>query len=462
MASPQPAIGQAYAQREEYMAGFIELLSIPSVSTDPAFKKDLERCGDWIVAEMKRIGFKNCRKIPTAGHPALYGEWLEAGDDKPTVLIYAHYDVQPVDPLNLWTTPPFEPSERDGKLYARGAVDDKAGVFVNLKALESILVVDGKLPVNVKLIFEGEEESGSPNMYPFVKANKDLLKADALILCDGGFDRNLPTITYSGRGIVGAEVSITCADHDLHSGVYGGVVHNPLHVAGTIIGSFHDAEGRVALPGYYDAVKKLPDDELAYLTTVWETLSTTYNRDSGTAHYWGESIAPVPVRATALPTLEVNGMWGGYQGPGTKTVIPSKAGFKVTMRLVSDQDPNEIAEMFRNYVLGFASDTAAIEVSVLAEGYPLKGLFDGPLVEAVQKALVATTGKRALMERTGGSIPIAGMFQRELGIPMTTLGLGAGEVIHAPDEFIRIDEFYLAIDTAINLYYNLAELKPGN
>ncbi len=458
MTAAQKALEQAQTKRDAYMAGFQELLRIPSVSTDPAYKAELERCAAWVVAEMTRIGLKNCRTMPTDGHPVVYGEWLEAGADKPTVLIYAHYDVQPVDPLNLWVSPPFEPTFREGKLYARGAVDDKAGVFVNLKALELIFAADGKLPVNVKLFFEGEEESGSPNMHPFVAAHKDLLKADLLILCDGEFNKEQPTITYSGRGIVAAEVLITGPDHDLHSGVYGGVVQNPLHVVGQIVGSFHDDQGRIQLPGYYDAVKPMSDRERANLQEVWPLTSEEYLAKSGTSHYWGESMGSIPERATALPTLEVNGMWGGYQGPGTKTVIPSQAGFKVTMRLVKDQDPAVIAAMFKQYVLGFASDTASIEVKILAQGYPLSGMFEGAGVEAVQQALEETLGKRALMQRTGGSIPIAGMFQRELGLPMTQLGLGAGENIHSPNEYIRVDEFYLGIDTAIWLYYNLAAL----
>ncbi|MEO8395623.1 MAG: M20/M25/M40 family metallo-hydrolase [Chloroflexota bacterium] len=458
MTSAQPAIDHAHAHHEPYMARYLELLRIPSISADPSFEAEVDRCADWVRDEMERVGFKNCVKMPTAGHPVLYGEWLEAGADQPTVLIYAHYDVQPVDPLNLWTTPPFEPSFRDGKLYARGAIDDKAGVFANLKALESIFAVDGALPVNVKLFFEGEEESGSPNMHPFVAANKDLLKADLLILCDGGFEPDLPTIAYAGRGIIGAEVTVTGPDHDLHSGVYGGVVHNPLHVAGKIIGSFHDDTGRVQLPGYYDAVKKLSADELANLDKVWGLTSEMYLAQSGTTHYWAEAMESIPVRNTALPTLEVNGIWGGYQGPGSKTVIPSKAGFKVTMRLVADQNPSAIAELFTTFVQGFASDTAAIEVKILALGSPFTGLFDGAGVEAVQKALVATTGNRALMERTGGSIPIAGMFQQELGIPLTNLGLGPGDNIHSPNEYVRVDDFYKAIDTAIHIYYNLTEI----
>lgn len=455
MTSAQPAIDHAHANREPYMNGFLELLRIPSVSTDPSFKADVERCANWVVAEMKRIGFNNCRTLPTAGHPVVYGEWLEAGADKPTILIYAHYDVQPVDPLNLWETPPFEPSFRDGKLFARGAVDDKSGVFINLKALESIFAVDGKLPVNVKLFFEGEEESGSPNMHPFVAANKDLLKADLLILCDGGFDKAQPTIGYGGRGITSAEVIITGPDHDLHSGVYGGAVHNPLHLVGKIVGSFHDDDGRVQLPGFYDPVKELKSGDMDNLLKMWDVIGEKYQADSGAKHFWGESIAPFPVRVIALPTLEVNGIWGGYQGPGAKTVIPSKAGFKVTMRLVDDQNPSEIAEMFKNYVMGFASDTASIEVTVLAEGWPFTGLFEGPAVEAAQKALEATIGKRALMERSGGSIPIAGMFQRELGIPLTGFGQGSGDNIHSPNEYMNAEDFYIALDATIHLYYNL-------
>ncbi|MBK8021098.1 MAG: dipeptidase [Chloroflexi bacterium] len=458
MTSAQQAIEHARAHRDSTMAGFVEMLRIPSVSTDPTYKAEVQRCAEWTAAEMSRIGFKNCRVIPTDGHPVVYGDWLEAGSDKPTVLIYAHYAVQPVDPLDLWVTPPFEPTMREGRLYARGSEDDKAGVWANLKALESILAVDGKLPVNVKLFFEGEEESGSPNMAPFVAANKELLQADLFLLCDGEFERNLPTITYSGRGIAGVEVVINGPDHDLHSGVYGGVVENPLHVAGRIIGSFHDAQGRIAIPGFYDAVQALGDGELTTLKDTWTRTSGQYNKNAGTGHFWGDSVAPVPVRATALPTLEVNGMWGGYQGPGMKTVLPSQAGFKVTMRLVSDQDPAEIAALFKDYVMGFASETAHIDVKVVVQGHPFRGEFEGPGVEAVQQALESVLGKRALLERSGGSIPIAGMFQRELGIPMTHLGLGPGGNIHSPNEYVIIEDFYAAIDTAIHLYYNLAAL----
>lgn len=453
----QKVIEHLHANREPYLNGYKELLSIPSVSTDPTYKDEIENCGNWIINEMQRIGFKHCRKMPTDGHPVVYGEWLEAGPDQPTILVYAHYDVQPVDPLDLWETPPFEPTIRDGKLYARGAVDDKSGVWGNLKIFESMFAAHGKLPFNVKILFEGEEESGSPNMLPFVAGNKELLKADLLVLCDGGFDPKQPKIGAGGRGIVGAQVTITGPDHDLHSGMYGGVVHNPLHLVGKIVGSFHDDTGRIQLPGYYDRVRQLSASELSSMKEVWDIIGPEYKAGSGAQKFWGETLASFPERVTALPTLEVNGIWGGYQGPGVKTVIPSKAGFKVTMRLVDNQDPNEIAQMFKSYVEGMAPDTLQVEVKILTTGWPFTGLYDGPIIEALQTAFETTAGKRALLERSGGSIPIAGMFQRELGLPMTNLGLGSGENIHSPNEYINLKDFYLGMDTVTHFYYNLAE-----
>ena len=294
-------------------------------------------------------------------------------------------------------------------------------------------------------------------MASFVAANKALLEADVLLMCDGGFDRDQPKIGYSGRGIVGAEVMITGPDHDLHSGVYGGAVHNPLHMAGKIIGSFHDDAGQVAIPGYHDRVRALPDAELAALHETWELVGADIESRAGAKALWGESIASFPERTTALPTLDVNGVWGGYQGAGLKTVLPSKAGFKVTMRLVPDQDPNEIAKLFVDYVNSFATETLDIEVKVLTAAWPQAMEFDGPLVEAVQQAYEAVLGRRALMVRVGGSIPIGGMFRRELNIPMTQLGFGAGDNIHSPNEYLIVDDFYLGIDTAIHVYYNLGD-----
>ncbi|RMF77324.1 MAG: dipeptidase [Chloroflexi bacterium] len=460
MANPsiEKAVAHAHAQRDEYMTHYHELLRIPSISTDPAHKEDINRCAAWLVDELKRIGFNNCQAIPSDGHPVVYGEWLEAGDDKPTVLVYAHYDVQPVDPIDLWDSPPFEPTVRDGKLYARGSIDDKAGVWVNLKAFESMFAVDGKLPVNIKILFEGEEETGSPNMLPFVQQHKDLLKADLLQISDGGSLPDQPLIIYGARGIVDAEVTVTGPVRDLHSGVYGGIVQNPVHVAGDIIASFHDASGRIQIDGFYDRVKPPSAAELKALEESLKIFLPDWEAESGVKTWWGEAMGTLGERATMLPTLDVNGIWGGYQGPGVKTIIPGQVKFKVTMRLVADQDPNEIKALFTAHVMRFASDTAQVEVHASPGSWPVTMLFDSPEVEAIHRAFEATWGKRALMVRTGGSIPIMGMFQRELNMPITSLGFGVGENLHSPNEFLWIEHFYRNIDTAIHFYYNLGEI----
>lgn len=455
--SIEKAIEYARTHRDQYLEGYQDLLRIPSISTDPTYKAEMQRCADWIVSEMTRIGLKDCRTMPTSGHPMIYGEWLEAGDDRPTILVYSHYDVQPVDPLDLWTTPPFEPNVRDGKVYARGSSDNKNGVWGNLKTFESIFATEGKLPVNIKVIFEGEEETASPSAEPFVKANRDLLKADAMMMSDSSFDPDNPSIGYTARGIISAEVVVRGPDHDLHSGGYGGVVQNPLHVLGKIVGSFHDEAGRVQIPGYYDRVRKLDDDEYAQMMENYKVRGAEYEAKSGVKHFWGESIAPIPERGTALPTLDVNGITGGYQGPGMKTVIPSEVSFKVTMRLVDDQDPPEIAQMFTDYVEAFNSDTAQVEVTIHDMAWPVKMAEDGPALEAVQRGYEAVIGKQARRVRVGGSIPILGMFQRELGMPIIPLGYGSGENIHSPNEFLVLDHFFLSIDKAIHTYYALAE-----
>lgn len=453
------AIQHARQQQDVYMKGFYELLKIPSISTDMSYKGEVERCANWIVDEMKRIGLSGARAIPTSGHPVVYGEWLGAGADKPTVLLYAHYDVQPVDPLALWDNPPFEPTLRDGRLYARGVCDDKSAVWGILKSLESMLAAGGTLPVNIKIFFEGEEESGSPSMEPFIVAHKDMLKADLFLICDGGFDLDNPEQIYAVRGIVGIEVTVTGPDHDLHSGMYGGAVHNPLHVVGKIISSFHDDAGRIQIAGYYDRVKALSVREKANLDALVEPQVEELKKKAGVSKFWAESLGSFADRTMALPTLDVNGMWGGYQGEGTKTVLPSQASFKATLRLVPDQDPHEIGRLLDQHVQQFASDTVKIETRVSGHGWPCTFLFEGPVVDALNQCYVTTIGKPPVWTRVGGSIPISGMFQRELGAPMSGIGFGSGDNYHAPNEYLIVDQFQLAIDTFIHFMYRLAE--PG-
>lgn len=457
MTDIQPAVDYVYHHREDILEGYIKLLSFPSISADPAYAKDVKACAAWIVEELTRIGFEHGQVISTAGHPVVYADWLHAGDDRPTVLVYSHYDVQPVDPLPLWNSEPFEAELRDGRLYARGASDNKAGVWGNLKTFEAMLAADGRLPVNVKIMFEGEEESGSPSMEPFVAANKNLLKADVMLNCDGGFDPDEPQVAYAGRGIVSAEVTVKGPKADIHSGQFGGIVQNPLHVAAKIIASFHDENGRIQLPGYYDDVASIGEAERERIHAGWQ--QEEMEKVAGVDLSWGSSIASTPERATVLPTVDVNGMWGGYQGPGGKTIIPAEAGFKVTMRLVPDQNPVEIARMFKAYVEGFATETVTVTVEVRQEGWPFALVTEGDYVEAVQSALEETIGKRAKMVRTGGSIPILGMFNRLIGVPITGYAYGDGENIHSPNEYVEIDSFFKAVEGAIRMYHNLGDVK---
>ncbi len=459
LAAAISAIQHTRQHQDEYMKGFYDLLKIPSVSTDPAYKTEVERCANWIVTEMKRIGLQNAVAMPTSGHPVVYGEWLNAGADKPTVLLYAHYDVQPVDPLALWHTPPFEPDVRDGRLYARGVCDDKAAVWGILKSVESMLATGGTLPVNIKVFFEGEEESGSPSMEPFIIANKEKLKADLFMICDGGFDSQNPEQIYAVRGIVGIEVTVTGPDHDLHSGMFGGVVQNPLHVVGKIIGSFHDDAGRIQIKGYYDTVKGLVASEKANLDALLEPQKEELKKKAGVSSFWAESLGTLAERTTALPTLDVNGMWGGYQGEGTKTVLPSQASFKATLRLVPDQDPYEIGRLLDAHVKQFASDTISIQTQISGEGWPCTFLFEGPVVEALNESYRTTIGKTPQWMRIGGSIPISGMFQRQLAAPMSGFGFGAGDNYHSPNEYLHLGDFQAAMDTFIHFMYRIGE--PG-
>jgi acetylornithine deacetylase/succinyl-diaminopimelate desuccinylase-like protein len=457
-ASIQSATNYAHANKEAYLKGFIELLTIPSISTDPAYKEDVHRAADWIVKDMQRIGLENCQTIPTEEHPVAYGEWLNAGEDKPTILVYAHYDVQPVDPLELWESPPFEPTIRDQRIYARGVIDDKAGVYLNLKAFESILASAGKLPFNLKVFFEGEEESGSSNMVPFIQQHKDLLKADLLILSDGSHDEDEAMIMTSVRGIVDGEVIVSGPKRDLHSGTFGGIVHNPAHHAAKIVAAFHDENGRVQIPGFYDNVRPLTPTQLEEIKREETFRRRILAEQSGVTNFWGMPEYSLLERGTALPTCDINGLYGGYQGAGGKTIIPAKAGFKVSMRLVADQNPDDIIRKFEAFVKTFEVDTLKIEVIPFPGSFPAQLLAEGPEIDALQKAFLATWGKRAMLYRQGGSVPIMSLFQQELGIPITALSLGTGDNGHSPNEYFILEHFYRNIDLAIHAYHYLADI----
>ena len=451
--SIQNAIDYLQETQDKIMEDYKALLRFPSISADPAYAEDVKACANWIVEQLKELGFDNCEAVATEGLPVVYGEWLRAGADKPTVLVYSHYDVQPVDPLPLWHSEPFEGVIRDGKMVARGASDNKAGVWGNLKIFEALLKANGTLPVNVKIMFEGEEESGSPSIEAFVEANKDRLKADVLLNCDGDFAPEDPRLYYGGRGIVSAEVRARGPKADIHSGAYGGIVQNPLHVAGKIIGSFHDEQGRIQLPGYYDDLKEVSGAEKERINAGFQDESM--KEGAGVESFWGGTIAPAAERATVYPTIDVNGMWGGYQGAGSKTIIPAEAGFKVTMRIAPDQDPRVVSQILKSYVEGFATETVRVECRIGEEAWYFQLETDGPYLEAVQSAIEATIGKRAQLVRTGGSIPILGVFKRLIGLPITAFAYGEGEGIHSPNEHLNIDSFFISLEAAARLYHNL-------
>jgi acetylornithine deacetylase/succinyl-diaminopimelate desuccinylase-like protein len=462
MTTIDAALEWVNAHRQALLAQFNDLLRIPSISTDPAYRADVHRCAEWLVAACRRIGFADCRAIATAGHPVVYAEWLHAGPAAPTILVYAHYDVQPVEPLELWETPPFEPTIRHGNLYARGAIDDKCGAFANLVAFEALLATAGALPVNIKLLFEGEEESGSPAMAPFVQANKALLAADLLLICDGGSRPDQPLIFYTARGIVDAEVRVVGPHHDLHSGLYGGVVQNPIHVVAAIIAALHDPRGRVQLPEFYAAVQPPDAQEQARIALQEDAFAQMFRTTTGLEQSWATELGSLVTRATALPTCDVNGVWGGYQGPGGKTIIPAEAGFKVSMRLVANQDPHAVLESFRQFVQPFASDTVQISIHPGAASYPATLLSSGPVIDALQQAFQATWGQPARLYRQGGSVPIMGMFQRELGMDLATLGFGTGDNGHAPNEYLIVEELFRGIATAVHFYHNLGAVGRKN
>lgn len=455
--SIQNAIDYLQETRDKMLEDYKQLLRFPSIGADPAHNDDVQACADWIVAELRALGFDNCEAVPTGGHPVVYGEWLRAGADKPTVLVYAHYDVQPVDPLPLWDSEPFTGTIRAGRMYARGASDNKAGVWGNLKTFEALLRSNGELPVNVKIMFEGEEESGSPSIEAFVAANKERLSADVLLNCDGDLQPESPQLVYAGRGIVSAEVRVTGPSADIHSGLYGGLVQNPLHVAGQIIGSLHDDAGRVCLPGYYDALQEASPDEKARIAAGFDADSLSEN--AGVNEFWGGSIAPAAERATVFPTLDINGMWGGYQGPGNKTIIPAEAGFKVTMRIAPDQDPTIVSQQLKNHVESFATETVQVACTIGEEAWYFQLDMDGPWLEAVQSAIGDTFGQRATLVRTGGSIPILGVFNRLIGLPITAFAFGHGEGIHSPNEYLDIASFCSGLEAGVRLYHNLGAVE---
>jgi acetylornithine deacetylase/succinyl-diaminopimelate desuccinylase-like protein len=417
----------------------------PSISAQPAHAADVRRCAAWLAKHLQRIGLQNVRVIATPRHPLVYADWRHA-PGKPTVLIYGHYDVQPVDPVRAWSVPPFGAVIRAGNLYGRGACDDKGQLFAHVKALETHLRKRGRLPVNVKCLFEGEEEIGSPNLLPFLARHRRALAADVAVMSDTPMitpDR--PAITYALRGGLGGELTVRGPAHDLHSGHFGGAVHNPLQALCEIISRLHDDSGHVAIPGFYDRVRNWPAMERNFMSRNAPSARELL-RLAGLQRGWGEAEFTPHERRTIRPALTVNGLTGGYQGPGGKGVIPAFASAKLSFRLVPDQDPREIAELFRRHLARSAPPAVRCSVRFGLSAKPAEVDRRHPAVRAAAAACAAAFGKAPAFLRSGGTIPVVSAFQDVLGVPTVLMGFTPPDArIHAPNERFPLATFYKAI-----------------
>jgi acetylornithine deacetylase/succinyl-diaminopimelate desuccinylase-like protein len=443
-------------QRDRYVEELKQYLAIPSISALPEHAADVKRCAEWSADEMRRIGMQNVRLIETPGFPVVYGDWLGA-EGAPTILFYGHYDVQPVDPVALWDSPPFEATVRDGEIYARGSADDKGQVFMHFKAIEAHLKQNGKLPVNIKVILEGEEEVGSKNLDNFVKEHKDDLAADVVVISDSPmFDRGIPSICYGLRGLVYFQIDLRGTKSDLHSGSFGGAVANPAFVLANILAQMKDRGGRIKVPGFYDDVKELREEE----REQWKRLpfnEKRYAKELGAPKLFGESGYSTLERVWARPTFEVNGILSGFTGEGAKTVIPAVAMAKVSMRLVPNQDPDRIAQLFEDYVKKVAPRTVEVKVTRMHGGKPWMTDFDNKFVQAAGRAIEKGFGKEPVFNREGGSIPVVATFSEILGLPSVLFGVGLpDENAHAPNEKLDLGNFHGGIIASAFLYDEIA------
>ena len=445
--------------RDRFVDELKAYLASPSISALPQHQPDVRRCADWTADELRRIGMQNVRLIETPGNPVVYADWLGAAG-APTILFYGHYDVQPVDPLELWQSPPFEATIRDGEIYARGAADDKGQIFMHFKAIEAHLKQNGKLPVNLRVILEGEEEVGSANLDNFVKEHKDELGADVVVISDSTmFDRGVPSITYGLRGLVYFQIDLRGTKSDLHSGSFGGAVANPAMVLAQVLAQMKDKSGRVRVPGFYDDVRALRDEERAEFKKL-PFNETRYRKELGAPKLFGETGYTTLERVWTRPTFEVNGLLSGFTGEGAKTVIPAVAMAKVSMRLVPDQDPDKIAKLFEAYVQKVAPKTVELKVTRMHGGRPWMTDFDNKFVQAAGRAIEKGFGKTPVFNREGGSIPVVATFQEILGLPSVLFGVGLpDENAHAPNEKLDLGNFHGGIIASAHLYDEVASTR---
>jgi acetylornithine deacetylase/succinyl-diaminopimelate desuccinylase-like protein len=444
--------------RDRYVEELKQYLAIPSISALPQHAGDVRRAAEWTADELRRVGLQNVRLIETPGNPVVYGDWLDA-PGAPTILFYGHYDVQPVDPVDQWVSPPFEATVRDGEIYARGSADDKGQVFMHIKAVEAHLKQNGGLPLNIKFFIEGEEEVGSVHLDEFVRSHKQELAADVVVISDSPmFDRGIPSICYGLRGLTYFQIDVRGTKTDLHSGSFGGAVANPAMVLAQMLAQMKDRGGRIKIPGFYDDVRELSEAERA----EWKKLpfnETKYRKELGAPRLFGESGYSTLERVWARPTLEVNGLLSGFTGEGAKTVLPATAMAKVSMRLVPAQDPNKIAELFDAHIKKIAPKTVEVKVTRMHGGKPWMTEFDNKYVRAAGRAIERGFGQAPVFNREGGSIPVVSTFQEELGLPSVLFGVGLpDENAHAPNEKLDLGNFHNGIIASAFLYQEIASL----
>ncbi len=458
-AEPTPDIEEYLARtRQRRLESYEALLRIPSISALPEHAADCRAAADAIAADLRTIGVEHVEVAETGGHPVVYGDWLHA-EGAPTVIVYGHYDVQPVDPLEEWESPPFEPIVVGDRLQARGAADDKGQVHLHLRATEALLATTGGLPVNLKFVFEGEEESGSVNLDRWLEANRDRLAADLVVISDTGFfDGNRPAITIGLRGLAAVQVDVHGSTVDLHSGSYGGTVQNPANALATIIAALKGPDGRILVPGFYDDVRPLtPADRAAFAALPFD--EEAFRRSIGVPALVGEAGYTTLERRGARPTLDVNGIWGGFQGEGSKTIIPAHAHAKITCRLVPDQDPNRITDLLVSYIGEIAPPGVRVEVVRQHGGRPSLTPIDHPATKAAARAIEATFGVAPLYIREGGSIPVCASFESILGLPVVLLGFTPpDDHAHAPNEAMDLRNYETGIRTVVRLWFELAAL----
>ncbi|HKV46573.1 MAG TPA: dipeptidase [Candidatus Acidoferrales bacterium] len=444
------------SMRDTHLEELKEFLRIPSVSAKSEHKADIEAAARWVAEKLKSAGLENVEIVPTKMHPVVYAESLGA-PGKPTILFYGHYDVQPAEPLDLWTTPAFEPTVRHNNLFGRGTADDKGQVHIHIKALEALLKTSGKLPINIRVMIEGEEEVGSVSLWDFVKENQLRLKADALVVSDTSMlAKGVPSVTYGLRGLNYYQIELTAASQDLHSGVFGGAVPNPITILAETIAKLHDRDFHITIPGFYSDVAELSKAERKALNSLpWK--EREFRKTVGAPDLCGEKGYTTIERLWARPTLELNGIWGGYTGEGAKTVIPSKAFAKLSTRLVPKQDPKKIARLVERHIRKLLPKTVKCKFEVLSTGKPWVAPYTAPIFQKARHALEQGFGKKAVFIREGGSIPFVTQMYDTFKVPCVLMGFGLpDENAHAPDEHLSLENYFGGIRAAAIFYEQLA------